>query len=77
MKTIIETEEDFPTGKICLRCAAWFEYKRCSKKYCSDSCKQIAYLERKSNKTELIKIQTTPEKKIGFIKRIINRIWKK
>jgi hypothetical protein len=73
MKTDNPEEEHHLRARRCLRCAASFEYKRCSKKYCSDSCKQFAYLERKKvNEAPL-----APQKKIGFIKRIINWFCKK
>ncbi len=64
-------EENYLRGKRCLRCAAWFEYRRCSKKYCSDSCKQIAYLQRKTE------VERMPKKKVGFFKRIINWLFSK
>lgn len=67
-------EEKHLSGKRCLRCAASFEYKRCSKKYCSDSCKQFAYLERKSM---VVETPLVLEREAGIIKRIINWFRKK
>lgn len=77
MITTTHKEEKHLKSKRCLRCAASFEYTRCTKKYCSDSCKQIAYLERKSaDKTELSIVQTAPKQKTTIFKRIINWLWK-
>lgn len=74
MNTTKYEKENHLAGKRCFRCAALFEYKRCSKKYCSDSCKQFAYLERKTkvNETSIV-----PEPEKGIIKRIINWFRKK
>ena len=77
MITTTHQEDKHLRAKRCLRCAASFEYSRCTKKYCSDSCKQIAYIERKcADKTELGNVQSAP-KKTNLFKRIINWLWKK
>lgn len=64
--------------KECLHCGLPFKCKRSDTKYCANSCKQIAYIKRKT----IVKIIVTispivPEKKIGFVKRIINWFRKK
>jgi hypothetical protein len=64
--------------KECLHCGLPFKYKRNNKKYCTNTCKQVAYIKRKT----IVKIIVTinpivPEKKIGFVKRIINWFRKK
>lgn len=74
MKTTKHKKEKHLGGKRCLRCASSFEYKRCSKKYCSDSCKQFAYMERK---TKVKEAPIVPEKERSFIKRILNWFRKK
>jgi hypothetical protein len=77
MITTTHKEDKHLRAKRCLRCAASFEYTRCTKKYCSDSCKQIAYLERKSvDTTELGIVQLVPKQKTNLFKRIINWLWK-
>ena len=64
-------------AKRCLRCAAEFEYTRCTRKYCSKTCKQMDYMQRRDSlQTEVFVIQFQPEKKVGFFKRMINRLWK-
>jgi hypothetical protein len=64
--------------KECLHCKLPFKYKRISSRYCSASCRQMAWVKRKSNITITVTIQPViPEKKIGFVKRIINWFAKK
>ena len=71
-----------PRAKRCLRCAAEFEYNRCTRKYCSTSCRQMEYMQRRKplqneTQTEVIVIQLKTQKKVGFFKRLINWLWKK
>ena len=33
--------------KVCIRCGKTFEFKRITKKYCSNTCRTYAALERK------------------------------
>ena len=64
--------------KECLHCRLPFQYKRISSKYCSASCRQMAWVKRKSNINITVTIQPIAlEKKVGFVKRIINWFTKK
>jgi hypothetical protein len=64
--------------KHCLHCGLSFKYKRNNKKYCTNSCKQMAFIKRQTIVNIVVRISPiVAEKKIGFVKRIINWFRKK
>jgi hypothetical protein len=63
----------------CQNCKDPFITKRKDKKYCTNSCKQKAYIKRKISKSctqiSWIKIKVVAVKKEGFLKRFFKRFW--
>jgi hypothetical protein len=64
--------------KECLHCKLPFQFRRLTAKYCCHSCRQMAWVGRKSNINITVTIQPiVHEKKIGLLQRIIYWIKKK
>ncbi len=59
--------------KTCVQCGKSFVTRRKNRQYCSASCKQKSYIERKTEPCFFIMV--TMERKPGFFRRILNYIW--
>jgi len=59
--------------KTCAHCGKTFETTSKKRKYCSASCKQKSYIERKTE--PFIFIVVSVERKLGFFRRLLSYIW--
>ena len=65
--------------KVCQQCEELFFAQRSDAKYCSHSCRQIAFIKRKTLKQHIqaapVQQPASVKKKDGIIKRFFKALW--